>query len=204
MVDEKIRIRTKEELDLREKYFLEIVDIFERNNIPFFLQAGVVLGAHRENYFIKWDWDVEFGMFSNDFILNYELIRSKLVENKFEIFHEIKSPKDGKIDCFKGIDEKSTLFEILSWSLDKNKNSYRRWKINIPREFLEKDHKIKFLNKYFKCPGPVEEYLTYQYKDWKVPKISSNKNEYLSDNFLEKDLFVKKFIFKILKKLFNK
>ncbi len=64
MADEKVRIRTKEELDLREKYFLEIVDIFERNNIPFFLQAGVVLGAHRENYFIKWDWDVEFGMFS--------------------------------------------------------------------------------------------------------------------------------------------
>ena len=43
------------------------------------------------------------------------------------------------------INKPSTLFEILSWSLDENKNSYRRWKINIPREFLEKDHKISQL-----------------------------------------------------------
>ena len=40
MADEKIRIRTKEELDLREKYFLQIVDIFERNNIPFFYKPA--------------------------------------------------------------------------------------------------------------------------------------------------------------------
>ena len=40
MNDDKVRIRTKEELELREKYFLEIVDIFERNNIPFFTSRG--------------------------------------------------------------------------------------------------------------------------------------------------------------------
>lgn len=204
MDDEKIRIRSKEELDLREKHFLQIVEIFQSNKIPFFLQAGVVLGAYRENYFIKWDWDVEFGMFSSDFMKHYDLIRQKLVEKKFEIFHEIKNIKDGKIDCFKGNDHKSTLFEILSWSLDKDKNLYRRWKINIPREFLDREYKIRFLNRYFKCPGPVEEYLTYQYGEWKIPKITSNKNEYLSNNFLEKNFSIKNLFLKVFKRLFKK
>ena len=52
-MNDKTRTRSKEELDSREKGFLEIVEIFEKNNINFFLQAGIVLGAYREKYFIK-------------------------------------------------------------------------------------------------------------------------------------------------------
>ena len=47
MSDEKIRIRTEEELESRQKCFLEIVNILEKNNIHFFIQAGVVLGARK-------------------------------------------------------------------------------------------------------------------------------------------------------------
>ena len=46
----KVRIRSKEELKSREEGFLEIVDILQKNNIYFFIQAGTVLGARRENY----------------------------------------------------------------------------------------------------------------------------------------------------------
>ncbi len=73
----KVRIRSKEELKSREEGFLEIVDILQKNNIFFFIQAGTVLGARRENYFIKWDWDVEIGIFEKDFIKNYDFIRSE-------------------------------------------------------------------------------------------------------------------------------
>ena len=64
----KTRVRSKEELISREKGFLDIIDILEKNKIYYFLQAGVVLGARRENYFIKWDWDVEIGLFEKDFV----------------------------------------------------------------------------------------------------------------------------------------
>ena len=47
MRTDKTRIRTLDELKSREK-ILEITNILERNNIPFFLQAGTVLGAQRE------------------------------------------------------------------------------------------------------------------------------------------------------------
>ncbi len=64
----KTRVRSKEELISREKGLLDIIDILEKNKIYYFLQSGVVLGARRENYFIKWDWDVEIGLFEKDFV----------------------------------------------------------------------------------------------------------------------------------------
>ena len=186
MDDKKIRIRTKEELDSREKGFLEIADILEKNNIFFFIQAGTVLGAKREGYFIKWDWDVEIGIFEKDFLNNYDLIRKEFVDKGFRIFHEIKSRKDGKIDLVKDFDEKSTVFEILSWRYSFFSRKYHRWHINIPLKFFKKQHKIRFLGRDFHCPGPVEEYLTYQYGDWRTPKKTSLKKEYLTKSFYKK------------------
>ena len=57
--DDKIRIRNEKELASRRKCFLEICDIFEKNNIFYFIQAGTLLGAYREKDFIKWDWDLK-------------------------------------------------------------------------------------------------------------------------------------------------
>ena len=115
MNDDKVRIRSKEELESREKCFLEIVDVFEKNNIDFFIQAGVVLGARRDNYFIKWDWDVEFGIFEENFKKNHDLIKEELLKKNFKIYHEIKGRKDNKIDVIKDFGPKSTVYEILSW-----------------------------------------------------------------------------------------
>lgn len=187
MVDEKIKIRTVEELNSREKGFLEIVDVLNNNKIFFFIQAGTVLGAKREGYFIKWDWDVEIGIFENDFIYNYEIIKNELLNKGFKIFKEVKSKRNGKIDLIKGFDEKSTVFEILSWSYSSISKKYYRWYINIPERFFEKKHTINFLGRNFNCPGPVEEYLTYQYGDWQTPKRTSIKKEYLTKNFFKKN-----------------
>ncbi len=182
----KVRIRSKEELKSREEGFLEIVDILQKNNIFFFIQAGTVLGARRENYFIKWDWDVEIGIFEKDFIKNYDFIRSELVKKNFKIFHEIKSRKNGKIDLIKDFDERSTVFEILSWSYSFFRKKYYRWQINIPSRFFKKKNTIRFLDRELNCPGPVDEYLTYQYGDWKTPKRSFIKEEYLTKSFFRK------------------
>ena len=92
MNDDKVRIRSKEELDSRKKCFLEIVDILEENKINFFIQAGTVLGAKRENNFIKWDWDVEFGIFEDEFILSFHDI------NPQKKIHALVIPKGKYID----------------------------------------------------------------------------------------------------------
>lgn len=187
MKNSKTRVRSEEELISREKGLLDIIDILEKNKIYYFLQAGVVLGARRDDYFIKWDWDVEIGIFEKDFIKNYYIIRKELLKKEFKIFHEIFG-RDGKINVCRDFDEKSTIFELLSWKLNFFKTKYYRWHINIPAKFFKDNHTVNFLGRKFNCPGPVDEYLEYQYgEDWKVPKITSNKKEYLTKDFFNKN-----------------
>ena len=196
----KIRVRSKEELISREKGLIDIVDILNKNKIYYFLQAGVVLGARRDNSFIKWDWDVEIGIFEKDFTKNYNLIRNELLKKGFKVFHEIYG-EDGKIDVCRDFDEKSTIFELLSWKPNLFKTKYCRWHINIPAKFFKDNHTINFLGRSFNCPGPIDEYLKYQYgEDWKVPKVTADKKEYLTKSFFNKN-YSAVFLKKIFKKL---
>ena len=55
-MDLKVRNRTEEELLVRKKEFLKICDILDYHEINFFVTSGVLLGAIRDNSFIKWDW----------------------------------------------------------------------------------------------------------------------------------------------------
>ena len=58
-MDIKVRDRTKKELIIRKKEFLKICDVLDNINLEYFLNTGILLGAIREKNFIKWDWDVE-------------------------------------------------------------------------------------------------------------------------------------------------
>ena len=71
---------------------------------------------------------------------------NELTKKDFKIFHEINEGKDGKLDCYKGYDHKSTLFEILSWRYDALNKTYHRWNINIPSRFLDTKYEIKSIN----------------------------------------------------------
>ena len=62
----KLRLRTINELEDRKKGFFEIINILKSKNIFFFFQGGVLLGAVRNSDFIKWDWDVEISLFSDE------------------------------------------------------------------------------------------------------------------------------------------
>ena len=61
-------------------------------------------------------------------------------------------------------------FYTIIWSYDENKKRYFRGKINVPEKFLKKMGNIEFYGKIFNTPSPLDEYLTYQYGDWKTRK----------------------------------
>tara|TARA_X000001036_G_scaffold233379_1_gene217904 strand:+ start:4036 stop:4641 length:606 start_codon:yes stop_codon:yes gene_type:complete len=198
----KLRLRTINELEDRKKGFFEIINILKSKNIFFFLQGGVLLGAVRNSDFIKWDWDVEISLFSDEFFEKRDLIKNALLENGFKIFKENYERERIKIDVYKYQDYATTGYTLFGWTFNKEKNKILRGEINIPSMFMDNMEKITFFDEEFYCPGPVNDYLTYQYGNWRKEIKSDIKSEYLSNKFYKKKTFMSKVLNKI-KKIFK-
>ena len=73
-LDPKVRIRTNKELEIRKDEFIKICNLFNKLNIRYFLQTGILLGAIRNNDLIKWDWDIEISVFSDEVVEKIDLL----------------------------------------------------------------------------------------------------------------------------------
>ena len=200
--DNKIRIRTKAELESRKKNFLKICKILDDLKIFYFIQGGTLLGAKREKQFIKWDWDVEISLFHDDFKKNFNKIKKKLIKNNFSIL-KYNSNLNLKIDCYKEFNSETTTFTLLGWSYNKVKKIYHRGNINIPKRFLNKYDEIYFYKKKFFAPYTITKYLSYQYGNWRLKKRSSVKREYMTEKFYKEEDNLKR-LKRLIKILINK
>jgi len=81
MDSQKVRIRTERELKIRKKEFLLICGILDQLEINYFLQAGILLGAIRDNDLIKWDWDIEISVFGEEFNKKLDKVAEELKKN---------------------------------------------------------------------------------------------------------------------------
>ena len=200
-MDQKVRDRTSDELLVRKKEFLEICDILDESKINFFLHTGILLGAVRDNDFIKWDWDIEISVFSEEFFSKIDLVVDKLKKNNFKIKQINKKKDDSKIDFIGEYPENVTGYTIWSWNYSKIRNVYWRREFSIPAKFLNSFSKIEFLGREFNCPTNTEEYLEFAYGDWRVPLRSSDKDQYNSKKYKSKSKFI---ILSIKQKLLKK
>ena len=132
-MNNKIRIRTTEELEDRKERFLEICKILDEMDITYFLIGGVLLGAKRDKKFIEWDWDVELNLFINDLNINFSEILQKLLKNNFQIWGCRKNDFDSKIDCYKNYGTDVTHYTLNGWNHDKKK---KKFTIEIELVFL--------------------------------------------------------------------
>ena len=195
--ENKVRIRTKEELQIRKHEFLKICEILNKLNINYFLQTGILLGAIRQNDFIPWDWDVELSVFSEEVVEKMDIIISELNIGGFTISKHYRELSRLKIDFFGKLPIDTTAYTIQGWSHDKKKKIFWRNKYKVPDHLFAKMSKIKFFNKYHLAPSPPENYLTHQYGDWQKPLQTSDKNKYLTREFSgisSLDIFFKKFL----------
>ena len=122
-MDPKVRNRTTDELSVRKKEFLKICDILDELKINYFLQTGILLGAIRDNDFIKWDWDIEISVFAEEFLNKIDNVVEKLSESGFKILNIDKLKKDSKIDFIGEYPEEVTGYTIFSWNYSKKKDT---------------------------------------------------------------------------------
>lgn len=193
----KTRIRTKKELEVRKNEFLKICNLLDKLKIKYFLAAGTLLGAVRNKSFIPWDWDVELSVYSHEVENKMDQLISEIKNSGFTINKYSKELSKLKIDFIGKFSKETTSYTIQGWSYNKKKKIYWRNKFVVPENLIKNMKKLKFYNKYHYAPYPPEDYLKYQYGDWKKPIKTSDKSVYLTRNFSGISLietFIKKII----------
>ena len=200
-IDPKVRDRTKKELLVRKKEFLKICDVLDALGVNYFLNTGILLGAVRNNDFIKWDWDIEISVFANEFLPKIDLISSKIKNGGFKITKLIRDENNSKIDFIGLYPKDVTSYTIYGWKYSRIRDVYWRRQLSIPSKYLKKFSKINFLGRQFNGPYLCREYLNFVYGNWKKPLRASNKKVYHTKNFYKKTLsftiYLENFLMKI-------
>ena len=97
---EELKIFSTDELSIRSDGLSLIYEGMRELNIEFFLMMGVLLGAIREQDFIKWDWDVELGFITESIIDRVDEIKNKFESKEFEVELVDPSYEGFKINLF--------------------------------------------------------------------------------------------------------
>ena len=191
-----IRNRTEKETLIIKQDFSTLVKILNNLSINFFIDNGLLLGIYRDGDLIKWDWDIEFSLYENDLTNNLVKLIDEVKRNGFKI-HKIDK-KDIKLDIYKGLPYEIFSFSFKGWKHVRYKRRFKRKGFSIPEKYFLTKEKVKYLGFELFCPGPIEEYLTFIYGDWRTPKRLGNMDEYLSKNYYKKPSFLMISIKKIL------
>ena len=174
-----------EELNIRNTGLSLIHEGMNELNIEFFLMMGVLLGAIREQDFIKWDWDVELGFMTDSLFNRVDEIENKFKGKGFKVVLVDPSYEGFKINLFYA-DNKYTL-----WGLYYSGDHLQRKSYKFPRKyFLELDD-IDFRGITYKVPNNAEKLLEHIYGDWRTPIRTNVKKEYLKNRIIKENILIR-------------
>ena len=178
--------------ELSKEAFIKVVDIFNKNNIPFWLEYGTLLGCIRNKDFIDIDDDIDLGMKVEDFYKSSELIFLGIKEVGFRIDGLVKIPENNNNNniYFEGKEVGTTFrFGIVyyggeKWNkagLDvqlhiKGRGEYsdRRIDLTLHKVHYEKDlfplTETRFLDQKVFVPLNCQQHLVNLYgENWRIP-----------------------------------
>jgi hypothetical protein len=173
--DPKVRLRSDEELSLQAEGLLLLKGVLEAMGCQWFLAGGTLLGAVRDGDFIRWDWDVEVDLLTEEVMSRDGDIIRALLAHGFE-----PTKVDRTYDNFKIVAARHGVdYELLGRRL-KNGLRYRRM-TQVPARFFEAQESVVLRGESYPCPSPAEDFLASLYgPDWRTPKRTSCKATYLS------------------------
>lgn len=189
----KLKIFSDKELENRNKGLVEIKHILDQELIKFLLFDGALLGAVREGNFIKWDWDVELALYTEDVYPKINNILKKLDTSEFTFGTIDPSIKNLKINVYKY----NSKYSLIGFYRKNKIRRRKQWK--YPSEFFDNTEIIKFLGHRYNCPSPPEKYLKYQYGDWQTPKKEIDPKKYLDKRVLVRSSRAKRPIMNLFK-----
>ena len=134
---------------IQRENLLLLKDILDSHGIQYFIDCGTLLGAVRDQGFIKGDLDADISMSRNDMKRLREKVLPELEQSGFISFRNSDSW------MAMSLLRKGEYIDL-----------YTHFNDRIPFELSD----LTFLGRKFKVPKHYEEYLHELYGDWKTPK----------------------------------
>ncbi len=173
------RMRLSNKDLLRAKKMLEdTVTILERNNIPYWLDAGTLLGIIRDSAFIPWDNDVDISVSSK--YIEQVLALKKQFFPKYRLLTRFEY--SGRLPgIYRSCKVKLTLgkLSVLIKKEELHLDIFFKYKVDnyycwidsnitkrVDARFHDKLDTIQWNGRSYSIPYDIEAYLTQRYGDW--------------------------------------
>ena len=145
---------------------------FDNAGVPWVIMDGIVLGYARNKKVMEWDTDLDFAVFGEINMTQWQAVYNSFIKEGFRI-------KKKKSDFICG--GRSTPFNF--WFFHKKGNFYESFPKSTPgKKFVEKaiwydkPQMVDFLGTKFPMPNHINDYLDNHYgKDWKTNIIKDHK-----------------------------
>jgi len=163
----------------RKRNLLDVKEVLDSVGLKFWLTNGTSLAAYREKDWIPWDDDVDLDVMMEDYMQVRAELRERFINEGFVV--RDRHPNNSvlaKMALFRD-GEKTALRPLYLDPSHKHGDKYRfRKDYKYPRRFYQTPGTIEFMGETFNIPSPVEEWLTYVYKDWKIPLDEEDESVY--------------------------
>ena len=187
ITNENIKLQDSKNHSRMKKMLLFTIDQLQKKDIPFWLDAGTLLGIYRDGDLISWDYDADISIpaeYSDKVsALRYKFFPSYIIRKRPICNRWI--PGDTRVVKVKATWEKlqQVNFHIDLFCVYKVDNKYH-WVDSgvlkqVDAKFFETQDYIKWEGRKIPIPAHTEEYLSLRYGNWRIP--SKNYNAGLHD-----------------------
>jgi phosphorylcholine metabolism protein LicD/GT2 family glycosyltransferase len=169
---------------IQKDLLLDLKELLDAHRIPFWLMAGTLLGAVRENNFLEHDpKDIDIGLCIDDYWTVKELLDKSDFKYKFQWVKEIAIYKGNNVHphidlFFHTVDEKN--YYCYSYKPNPITEKWNKeWRMFTPKDIIEPLKDIAFLGTNFCIPNNTEKYLEMLYgKSWRIPNPNWKYDSY--------------------------
>lgn len=152
-------------------------EVMDKEGLRHWLFNGAALGIYRDGDLIPWDDDVDFCCRDEDLMPRFAAIVAALYRCGFRV---IAKESQSKMSAF--LD--GAKVAISGYWLDTRRTFRRRRRFYIPAKFFECDGEVSNRGVTYRTLAPIEEYLEWTYKNWRVPNNSADEKDYNRAKFL--------------------
>lgn len=178
--DAKTRLRTETELASQAEALEALWNVVHEAGIEGFLSGGTLLGAARDGDFIAWDWDVEVSVRSEDLDGRLDDVVERLAVAGFACREVDRSDDNLKVV----VERDGTIVELQGYRRSGPWRTRREYRTE--QRFFDRATDIELRGRTYRCMGPVDDYLTGRYGDWRTPRRTSDKSEYLNPTYFRR------------------